>query len=81
MGESDRERKLLDTSSTAVARKQSGQSLSRVLKRQGFEGPLKTHDLKASESDKTHAFSTCNGLHKRLRLLSTHAHALPQALT
>jgi len=53
LGESDRESKLLDTSSTALAGKQSGQSLSRVLKRQGFEGPLKTHDLKASENNKS----------------------------
>ena len=41
VGESDRERKLLDTSSTTLAGKQSGQSLSRVLKRKGFEGSLK----------------------------------------
>ena len=33
--------------------------------------PLKTHDLKASENNKTHAFSSFKGRHKRLRLLKT----------
>jgi hypothetical protein len=49
LGERDRERKLHDTSSTALARNQSGESFSRAFERtrRGFYGPLKTHDLKA----------------------------------
>ena len=97
LGESDKESKLHSTSTTALAGKQGGESFSRVFEktRRDFYGPLKTHDLKASENNKTHAFK---GLHTRLRLLkpraqartqmralcrpeSTQAHTLTQALT
>ncbi len=75
LGESDRERNLHDTSSTAS--EQSEESLSRAFEqtRRGFEGPLKTHDLKASENKNTQAFSSFKGLHNRLRLLRARAQA------
>jgi len=74
LGESDRERNLHTTSSSALAGKYSGESFSIVFEktRRGFQGPLKTHDLKESENNKTHSFQ---GLLKRLRLLKPRAQA------
>ncbi len=51
LGESDRERTLYDSepqSSTALVGKYSGEGFSRVFEktRRGFQGPLKTTDLK-----------------------------------
>ena len=77
LGESDRERKLHDTSATALGGKQSGESFSRAFgkTRRCFAEPLKTQDFKTSENNNTHAFSSCKGLHKRLRLLKPRAQA------
>jgi len=71
LGESDRERKLLDTSSTALAGKAKRTKLFKGLEKTR----LSTHDLKASENNKTRAFK---GLHKRLRRLKPRAQARKQ---
>jgi len=69
LGESDRERKLYDTSSSALAGKQSGESFSKAFEktRQGFEWSLKTQA-------RTQMRALCPPE-------STQAHTLTQALT
>jgi len=97
-GDSDRERsyttrEALHSQESKVQKALQGPFMKR--QDEVFKGPLKTNGLKASETNKTHAFKA---LHKHVRLVkpraqartqiralcppeSTQAHTLTQALT